>query len=56
MLTVDELKSLKPGVFASGITTDDENGINMTGSGMRLRWVAVRGLYIFIVLLMIHNT
>jgi len=30
-------------IFASGITTDDANGCNMTSSGKELRWVAKRG-------------
>lgn len=30
-------------VFARGTTTDDENGINLSGSKKLLRWVAVRG-------------
>ena len=44
MLTVDQLKNMKPDtIFASGETTDDPDGINMTGSGKELRWVACRG-------------
>ena len=43
MLTLKKLKEMKPGIFATGTTTDDQNGINMTGSGKALRWVATRG-------------
>ena len=43
-LTLADLKALEPEtLFASGITVDNVNGINMTGSGKALRWVAVRG-------------
>jgi len=37
------LEEMKPGIFASGCTTDDSEGINMSNSGKPLRWVAVRG-------------
>jgi hypothetical protein len=30
-------------MFACGETTDDSEGIEMTGSGKSLKWVAVRG-------------
>ena len=43
MLTVDMLKKMEPGVFAKGEAVDSPLGINMTGSGRQLRWVAVRG-------------
>ena len=43
MLTLQELKDMEPGIFATGTTTDDPAGINMTNSGAELRWVATRG-------------
>lgn len=44
MLTLQELKDMDPDtIFATGTTTDDSAGINMTGSGRELRWVACRG-------------
>jgi hypothetical protein len=43
MLTLQQLKDMKPGIFDSGVTTDDESGVNMTRSGQSLRWVATRG-------------
>ena len=48
-LTVDELKIMKPHtIFAHGLAVDDYceklgAGINLTGSKITLRWVAVRG-------------
>jgi hypothetical protein len=43
MLTLQALKDMKPGIFTSGTTTDNPDGVNMTNSGQALRWVAVRG-------------
>lgn len=43
MLTLQQLKDMEPGIFATGTTTDDEEGVNMTRSGQQLRWVATRG-------------
>ena len=44
MLTIEKLKEMQPDtIFASGIEFDDIAGINATGSGQELRWVAVRG-------------
>ena len=44
MLTLEQLKNMEPDtIFASGITTDDEDGINMARTGEKLRWVACRG-------------
>lgn len=43
MLTLQQLKDMEPGIFATGETTDDADGANMTGSGQELRWVATRG-------------
>lgn len=44
MLTLEKLKEMEPDtIFADGIAKDDVNGINMTNSGCKLRWIAVRG-------------
>lgn len=44
MLTLKQLKDMPENtMFATGKTTDNPEGINMTGSGRELRWVAVRG-------------
>lgn len=44
MLTLQQLKDMEPDtIFATGETTDDPNGANMTGSGQALKWVATRG-------------
>lgn len=44
MLTLQQLKDMKPyTIFATGTTTDNIAGVNMTGSGQALRWVATRG-------------
>ncbi len=44
MLTLQQLKDMEPDtIFATGETTDDPAGVNMTGSGQPLRWVATRG-------------
>ena len=32
-------------LIATGITTDDNSGVNMTGNHQELRWVACRGGY-----------
>jgi len=42
-LTPEEIKNMKPGIFAEGIALDNQYGINMSRSGRQLRWVAVRG-------------
>jgi hypothetical protein len=43
-LTLQDLKELAPNsIFASGEILDNPEGVNMTGSGKMLRWVAVRG-------------
>jgi len=44
MLTLKQLKEMKPGIFAKGETIDSPDGINMENSGQQLKWVAVRGL------------
>jgi len=44
VLTLEKLKAMKPGtLFASGYATDGPGGLNMSRSGKKLRWVAVRG-------------
>ena len=44
MLTLQQLKDMEPDtIFATGETTDDALGVNMTGIGQPLRWVATRG-------------
>ena len=44
MLTVDQLKAMPAQtIFATGTVPDSPEGLNMTGSGNLLRWVAVRG-------------
>jgi hypothetical protein len=42
-LTLQMLKDMKPGVFAKGEVDDDSTGINISDSGGKLKWVAVRG-------------
>lgn len=43
MLTIKKLEEMEPGIFASGVTTDSPEGVNMSNSGQKLGWVAVRG-------------
>ena len=53
LLTLQDLKEMQPGAFSRGETTDNPEGCNITNSGRKLRWVAVRGdihdwaIYIF---------
>jgi len=42
-LTIERLRVMKPGIFASGFTVDSPEGVNMARTGKRLRWVAVCG-------------
>ena len=42
-LTLQKLKDMEPGIFASGIVMDNADGINLAGTGQELRWVATRG-------------
>ena len=43
-LTLTALKNMKPDtIFARGEVVDGPEGINMENSGIRLRWLAVRG-------------
>ena len=44
MLSLQDLKDMAPDtIFATGETIDGPSGVNMTGSLLPLRWVAVRG-------------
>lgn len=44
MLSLQQLKDMDPStIFATGVTTDNAAGVNMTNSGRSLRWVACRG-------------
>jgi len=44
MLTLKEFEKLRPGeIFAHGLTSDSPQGINLTGSGETLLWVARKG-------------
>jgi len=44
MLTLQQLKDMEPDtVFATSITTDGYDAVNMYGKGQELRWVATRG-------------
>ena len=45
MITLEKLKTFgSQEVIAEGIVIDSPEGVNMTGSGKNLRWVAVSGL------------
>jgi hypothetical protein len=43
MLTLQQLKDMKPGTFASGTLVDSPDQINLARTGNTVRWVAVRG-------------
>ena len=44
ILTYEKFREFSPGmVFAKGILPDDHTGLNMTGSGKMLKWIAVKG-------------
>jgi hypothetical protein len=44
MLTIDKLKEIERGArFASGLAKDYHNELHMNGTGIMLRWVAVKG-------------
>ena len=43
MLTIEKLKEMAEGTFATGVATDNPEGINMANTNKDLRWVAVRG-------------
>ena len=42
-LTLERLKEMKPGMFATGLAIDSPDDINIERTGRELRWVAVRG-------------
>ena len=42
-LTLQQLKDMKPGIFAKGDIVDSPNGINVANTGKFIKWVAVRG-------------
>jgi len=42
-LTLEQLKKMKPGIFAQGETIDSPKGANMANTGRVIKWVAVRG-------------
>ena len=44
MLTLQKLKDMAADtIFATGVTVDGYDAVNMYGNGDELRWVAVRG-------------
>jgi hypothetical protein len=44
MLTLQQLKDMEPyTIFATGVTTDGYDAVNMYGKGQELKWVATRG-------------
>lgn len=43
MLTLQQLKDMKEGIFAQGETVDSPEGANMANTGKTIKWVAVRG-------------
>lgn len=44
MLTIKQLKDMPSDtIFAQGETVDGPEGVNMSRTGKRLKWVAVRG-------------
>ena len=43
MLTLQDLKDMKPGIFATGTCNDNPDGLFMANTNRQLRWVAVRG-------------
>lgn len=43
MLTLQQLKDMKPGIFAQGETVDSPEGCNVADTGKVIKWVAVRG-------------
>ena len=43
MLTLQNLKDMEPGIFATGVAIDESGGLYMANTGRELRWVAVRG-------------
>jgi len=43
MLTLKQLKNMKPGIFAQGEVIDGPGGANIANTGKIIKWVAVRG-------------
>jgi len=44
MLTLNQLKNMRPEtIFANGAAPDNQYGINMSNSGIELKWLAIRG-------------
>lgn len=44
MINLEQFNAIAPDtVFAKGETVDSPEGINMTGSGKKLRWLAKKG-------------
>jgi len=44
MITLDDLKKMKPGVFAKGMFLDAPGAVNIANTGNMCKWVAVRGI------------
>lgn len=42
-LTLEQLNEMEPGIFETGLTIDNQTGINVNNTNEVLRWVAVRG-------------
>ena len=42
-LTLQQLKDMKPGIFASGEVLDNPTGCNVANTGKMIKWVASRG-------------
>jgi hypothetical protein len=43
-MTIDDFEWIPYGeIFDRGITTDNDEGVNMTGSGNKLTWIAKKG-------------
>ena len=43
MLTLQQLKNMRPGIFAQGEVVDSPTGANMANTSKMMKWVAVRG-------------
>jgi len=44
MLTIEKFNEMPDGeIFGKGIVTDNPEGVNMTNSGDKLKWVAKKG-------------
>lgn len=44
MLTIEKFNEMPyEEIFGKGLTTDDSEGINMTNSGNKLKWIAKKG-------------